>query len=184
MDLPVMPCSRALTLPCSHTRCQRITARSLLARCHRCILAARSDYFRALLERATAEAGADGARAAGAREPAGQGPGQAPPLPQAVIGDMGAAAFETVLRFVYTDSIVAAARPGGGGQRGGAAAADPGGSAAAAAEPFAWKEADRAEELLFAADLFLLFSLKVRSRCASRALQCLRWLWLLALSTA
>jgi len=138
-------------------------ARALPARCHRCILAARSDYFRALLERATSEAGAVGGRAAGAWGQADPGSGQPPPLPQAVIGDVGAAAFETVLRFVYTDSIVAAARPRGGGQRGGAAAADPSSPAAAAAEPFAWKDADRAEELLFAADLFLLFSLKVRA---------------------
>ena len=160
-------------------------------RCHYCILAARSDYFRALLERSLSRAGPDGAGsfAAGAFASAGSGIGQGTALPEAVIGGVGPDAFEVVLRFVYTDSIAElpsrtdsgsldarkgyspepsvklppAAEAAGceGMRKGGSPKSTPAVSPAAAQGAHGWLDAERAEELLFAADLFLLFSLKV-----------------------
>ena len=141
-----------------------------MLRCHQCILAARSEYFRALLERSLAR-GSPGSAGAGAAGPgSGSGSGQGPPLPEAVIGGISAGAFEAVLRFVYTDSVAINAVPD---PTPGAAARDPGaapqpaseglGVRAPGAEACAWLDAESAEELLFAADLFLLFSLKVRA---------------------
>ena len=138
-------------------------------RCHQCILAARSEYFRALLERSLARGSPCSAGAAAAGPGSGLGSGQGAPLPEAVIGGIGAGAFEAVLRFVYTDSISVDAVPD---LAPGAAACDRGTAPQPAAEgsggrgPSAgacsWLDAESAEELLFAADLFLLFSLKVR----------------------
>ena len=135
-----------------------------MLRCHQCILAARSEYFRALLERSLAR-GSPGSAGPGA---ACAGSGQGPPLPEAVIGGISAGAFEAVLRFVYTDSISVSAVPD---LTPGAAACDRNTAAQPAAEGFgvrgpnadtcSWLDAESAEELLFAADLFLLFSLKV-----------------------
>ena len=136
-----------------------------LPRCHQCILAARSEYFRALLERSLARGSPGGAGAAAAGPGSGLGSGQGLPLPEAVIGGISAGAFETVLRFVYTDSVSGSAVPGGPP----GAACDPGASPLPAADACGWLDAESAEELLFAADLFLLFSLKVCAASDRRA---------------
>lgn len=127
-----------------------------MPRCHQCILAARSEYFRALLERSLARGSP---ASAGAGAPcAGSVSGQGSPLPEALIGGISAGAFEVVLRFVYTDSISVGAVPD---PSPGSAACDPSAALQPAAEACGWLDAESAEELLFAADLFLLFSLKV-----------------------
>lgn len=166
---------------------------SLGARCHRCLLAARSDYFRALLERSPNPEGP---------HRVSSDPEQRAPLPEAAIGGIGPDAFEVVLRFVYTDSIAGACRWSGRGAQGkrvrqGARNPRPGGASAGAGEQgggssqrlrsgsgggapahaeqggCSWLTAERAEELLYAADLFLLFGLKVGAPLPAQQGPCL-----------
>ncbi|KAK9821294.1 hypothetical protein WJX81_002004 [Elliptochloris bilobata] len=126
-------------------------------RCHRCILAARSEYFRALLERSLEAVGLTDVSVAaeGPGAGLGLGSGQGSQLPEAAIGGIGPSAFEIVLRFVYTDSIA----------KGGCSGAAPGSQGSDAhmcgdEDCGGWRDLETADELLFAADLFLLFSLK------------------------
>lgn len=66
-------------------------------RCHRCILAARSDFFRALLDQP--EQGGLQTSPHQSRHAADSA------LPSVAVGDVGAAAFAVVLQFMYTDAV-------------------------------------------------------------------------------
>lgn len=65
-------------------------------RCHRCIIAARSEFFRALLEHPSAH-----------QQPQKQAPASAgeAALPVVSVEDVEAAPFEVILQFMYTDRV-------------------------------------------------------------------------------
>ena len=63
-------------------------------RCHRCILAVRSDFFRALLQQSRPQ-----------HSSVGPGKDDAAALPAVAVGEVQAAAFGLVLQFMYSDAV-------------------------------------------------------------------------------